>query len=75
MSHAEKCPVCGGTGKWCSRTCHGCNGQGWITVDGAGPPPPVMPDIDGTYRPWLPPFPPQTWIVRASSTEEVKENE
>lgn len=37
-SHAEKCPVCGGTGKLkdntsaSEHTCHGCNGVGWVTV-------------------------------------------
>lgn len=44
MSHAEKCPVCLGTGNtayyglsttikepfW--KKCHGCNGTGWVTV-------------------------------------------
>lgn len=42
--HAEKCPVCGGSGRLpCSTggdasspplpvTCHGCNGKGWVTV-------------------------------------------
>ena len=43
--HAEVCPVCKGSGKYrdytnCNytatiyveRTCHGCNGTGWITV-------------------------------------------
>ena len=47
MSHAEKCPVCEGSGKkfrdhetpatdknagsW-YKPCHGCGGSGWITV-------------------------------------------
>ena len=39
--HAEVCPVCGGGGKVIdpitditepTKTCHGCGGQGWITV-------------------------------------------
>ena len=40
--HAEKCPVCNGTGQVkkapigggaCRATsCHGCDGKGWITV-------------------------------------------
>jgi len=47
MAHAEKCPVCGGTGKIpCAEkcgstasqdlvTCHGCGGTGWVTVTDA----------------------------------------
>jgi hypothetical protein len=46
MSHAEKCPVCGGTGEVFKETgtsagkaataCHGCGGRGWVEVqDGA----------------------------------------
>lgn len=39
MAHAEKCPVCNGTGKTIEANedknlkCHGCNGLGWITVN------------------------------------------
>lgn len=44
MSHAEKCPVCGGAGKlqppgFVTTTipqmtmCHGCWGRGWVEVD------------------------------------------
>ena len=44
MSHAERCPVCYGSGKYtpinggCSsgvpqpQTCHGCGGKGWVEV-------------------------------------------
>ena len=41
MSHAEKCPICGGTGKvypsyqstgTIEITCHGCGGYGWVEV-------------------------------------------
>lgn len=44
MSHAEKCPVCCGKGYISpdvqtsysapipNKTCHGCGGQGWVTV-------------------------------------------
>ena len=43
MSHAERCPVCQGVGKlpigWPYATvnygmqaCHGCGGDGWVTV-------------------------------------------
>jgi len=43
-SHAEICPVCGGSGKVIPKinympsavpqpvTCHGCGGLGWVTV-------------------------------------------
>jgi hypothetical protein len=43
--HAEKCPVCGGSGQVSDpacgsyaplaarmKTCHGCNGKGWVEV-------------------------------------------
>lgn len=46
MAHAEKCPVCGGSGKVPPTppdpyytavpqpvTCHGCGGLGWVTVE------------------------------------------
>ena len=41
MSHAEKCPLCLGSGQiqeWdtlgqYSYQCHGCSGKGWITVE------------------------------------------
>ncbi len=45
MSKAEMCPVCQDTGKYkeysnytnciyIEKTCHGCNGKGWIEVGG-----------------------------------------
>lgn len=49
MAHAEKCPVCGGTGKILKdeypfttainnpTTCHGCGGLGWVTVQDGAP--------------------------------------
>lgn len=50
MSHAEKCPVCGGAGTVqkitidsypieCDCTCHGCAGTGWVTVTDPYPTP------------------------------------
>jgi hypothetical protein len=52
MSHAEKCPVCNGTGKVHEyplevstaanptiRTCHGCMGLGWVTIQENRTPP------------------------------------
>jgi len=32
MSHAERCPVCCGSGKIKDNNCHGCLGKGWIEV-------------------------------------------
>jgi len=43
MAHAEICPVCKGTGevdinesfeykKQSIKTCHGCRGTGWVTI-------------------------------------------
>ena len=49
MSHAERCPVCYGTGKYTPpqdpnstavstpQTCHGCGGKGWVEVDSNQP--------------------------------------
>jgi DnaJ-class molecular chaperone len=45
MSHAERCPVCFGTGEYIRppnpmttavslpKICHGCGGKGWIKVE------------------------------------------
>jgi len=43
MSHAERCPVCHGSGKiWkgvgtsstgYEDSCYGCNGKGWVSVE------------------------------------------
>lgn len=45
MSHAEKCPICSGTGKVETAhplsgiyapevtTCHGCGGKGWVEIE------------------------------------------
>ena len=48
MAHAEKCPVCSGTGKIrCDpntaylgpkKICHGCNGKGWVEIEHDNPP-------------------------------------
>lgn len=50
MNHSEICPICKGcgiykeyydyvntTGAFSQRTCHGCNGKGWITVPDSYP--------------------------------------
>ncbi len=45
INHSEICPICNGSGQYkeysnytsytyIQRTCHGCNGKGWITVGG-----------------------------------------
>ena len=47
MSHAEKCPVCNGTGKLKKETCHGCSGRGWVPIDGN----------DSTFIPHPQPYP------------------
>lgn len=48
-SHVEICPICRGSGKYkeydqglstytyIQRTCHGCEGKGWITVSDVNP--------------------------------------
>ena len=44
MSHAQRCPICNGTGQVederyinttavHKKTCHGCGGKGWVQVD------------------------------------------
>lgn len=52
MAHAERCPVCGGSGKLrddgkttcpMPKTCHGCSGKGWITVQDSVYPHPIRP--------------------------------
>jgi hypothetical protein len=52
MSHAEKCPVCEGSGKYKEKICHGCAGLGWIVIGFDCPQyPPVYPQY-----PWFPPY-------------------
>lgn len=68
MAHAEKCPVCEGSGKVYPRTststggitipnsdpCHGCNGKGWVEVGDTYPvfPEPVSPWSIEPRRPY-----------------------
>jgi hypothetical protein len=53
--HAERCPVCVGTGKIEKETCHGCNGKGWVEVS----------DNNNYYYPYVsyryPDYPPPLW--------------
>lgn len=65
MSHAKTCPICNGngyihkygfTGKRTASAenetiCHGCNGQGWVTI------PEVIPTFNMGWEPpaWNPP--------------------
>ena len=43
--HAERCPVCCGSGKYNDEVCHGCNGKGWVEVN------------DYIWYPWYPWYP------------------
>lgn len=70
MAHAEKCPICNGSGKVYPRTptstggitipdsdpCHGCNGKGWVEV---GDTIPVFPSPNPypAPMPYLPSYP------------------
>lgn len=41
FTHAEPCPLCHGTGQLDTpeggtRVCHGCDGKGWVVVQGVG---------------------------------------
>jgi len=50
MAHAEKCPLCSGTGNkggiednpgGTTQVCNGCGGRGWVEI--ADEPPPYIP--------------------------------
>lgn len=52
MSDARICPVCGGTGKYNDKECHGCGGKGWVIIPTMSPyPQPPAP------RHWIPSAP------------------
>ena len=62
--HAEKCPVCEGSGEYKEKECHGCNGKGWIEVSDNNysfkfPEIPEIPDIP--YVPIVPYVPYEPW--------------
>ena len=64
---AQKCPVCDGSGKYKDKTCHGCDGKGWVEV-GVDYPPPLpynpFPHRDDPWRPYKPwDVYPYTWIT------------
>jgi hypothetical protein len=63
-SHAERCPVCYGSGKYTPindgystavpqpRTCHGCGGKGWVELfDWGNPSTPYVPPYTSPYAP------------------------
>ena len=54
--HAEKCPVCLGSGKVEGKQCHGCNGRGWIEVSDGGSR--YIPYVPYEPYPWQPPWQP-----------------
>ena len=69
MSHAERCPVCEGSGQvydtWepggtapPKRICHGCNGRGWVEVGYIPYYVPYQPVNPPSYEPLYSPF---TW--------------
>lgn len=53
---AVLCPVCNGTGKVKKKTCHGCDGRGWVEVHGGGG------DSPFPWKPYPEPHPrPEPW--------------
>ena len=64
MAHAERCPVCYGSGKLQTGTeaggtnpafnvCYGCGGKGWVEVqDSTSPFPPVLESRPSPFYYW-----------------------
>jgi len=72
MVHAEKCPVCNGSGKYEEKDCHGCNGKGWITVEDSESAIPYMPYVP--YVPVYPYCPVITYYKDTTSTVYIPSN-
>jgi len=68
--HAEKCPVCGGSGKIEDNKCHGCNGLGWVEVHDFWPVNIPRPCI--VYQPYQPdydPYPGNVWCADGTENQ------
>lgn len=79
MSQAVTCPVCYGTGiykspssegtaVWVAKTCHGCDGRGWVEVGKDNPWPDPVPSVP--YWPWYP-NPQPIWYGEVAGTKMV----
>lgn len=79
MAHAERCPVCGGSGNVSPphdpnvtsvpipSTCHACHGMGWVTVYDSTPYVPYVPTPPiAPPNPWWNPY--TTWCVTPMRT-------
>jgi len=57
--HAEKCPICSGSGKAkrgeTKFPCYGCDGRGWVEVGDSFPSLPNIPATPPLPQPWCPP--------------------
>ena len=59
--HAEKCPVCNGTGKYEAKQCHGCAGQAWVEVSDGSQTIVYIPQPYQPYQPYIPYVDPVPW--------------
>jgi len=57
MAHAEKCPVCDGSGDVATKQCHGCAGRGWVEVKDEAPAVPYIPWYPYPTYPTYPTYP------------------
>jgi len=77
--HAEKCPVCDGEGSLAGvlpdekRTCHGCEGRGWVTVGREFLQTPYIPMPYPVYpdSAWYPRWPEITWTCNHTTADGV----